>query len=198
MFVTENKQENKQEKAPKWMIVLRNLLIALCMILIFALVTVYADQINAWYSYQSFYSEFKQVFTTCENNTVYWNVKVGTVDNTQTIQEKRKERERLEDLLSKVQTEEDALILWHWEPIYENKAIWSTTECTDRIIGCGDWKITWKEQCENSLNCSNLTCTCNPWFILMNYNTCQAIPMSEEKEPELMRTGASIKKKFKK
>jgi hypothetical protein len=32
----------------------------------------------------------------------------------------------------------------------------------------------------------------------MSTNSCQAIPMSEEKQPELMKTGASVKKEIKK
>lgn len=188
--------EKQEEKTPKWMLILRAILIATCIMLTFALVAVYANQARADYSYQSYFSQFKEVWTDCIDNVVYKDVQVGNVDNTAEIEASKKEIARLQDLLSRLQTKTDALILDHGKPIYETREIASQV-CTERTVikpYCGDGIVNNKEQCDGSPNCS-YTCTCNPWFLLMSSNSCLAIPMSENKEPELMRTGADPKKK---
>lgn len=187
--------EKQEEKAPKWMLILRAILIGACIMLTFALLAVYANQARADYSYQSYFSQFKEVWTDCIDNVVYKDVQVGNVDNTAEIETSKKEIARLQDLLSRLQTKTDALILDNGKPIYETREIASQV-CTERVVElpyCWDWVVNGSETCDGTPNCSS-SCRCKDWFILMTTNTCQAIPMSENKEPELMKTGASIKK----
>ena len=197
VFVTENKpKENKEEKAPKWKVMAIQILVTACIMLTFALVAVYANQAKADYSYQSFFSQYKEVRTDCIDNIVMKDIQVWTKDNTQEIRETDREIARLQEELSRLQVKKDALMLDHWKPIFETREIASQV-CTERVIElpyCWDWVVNGSETCDWTINCSSI-CKCNDWFMLMTTNTCQAIPMSEEKEPELMKTGASIKKK---
>jgi hypothetical protein len=103
---------------------------------------------------------------------------------------------RLQELLSRLQVETDSLMLTNWQPIYETREI-SSEVCTERTLFCWDGIVNMKESCDSSPNCSS-SCTCNAGYLLMSTNSCQAIPMSEEKQPELMKTGASLKKTIKK
>ncbi len=190
----------KEKEAPLWMRILRAILILACIALTFAIVTIYANVAKADYSYQSYFSQWKDIFTDCVNKVVKVTKQIWTIDNSSEINATEKEIARLEELLSRLQVKNDALHLEHWQPIYWTEEI-ASQECTERVVEkpyCGDGIVNQKsEQCDWSANCSS-SCTCNVGYLLMSTNSCQAIPMSEEEQPELMRTGASVKKEIKK
>ncbi len=187
---------SREKEAPLWMRILRAILILACIALVFAIVTIYANETRADYSYQSYFSQWKDIFTDCVNKVVKVTKQIWIIDNSAEINATEKEMARLEELLSRLQVKNDALHLEHWQPIYWTEEI-ASQECTERVVEkpyCGDRMVnqSW-EVCDWSTNCSS-SCTCNPGYLLMSKNSCQAIPMSEEKQPELMKTGASVKK----
>lgn len=68
--------EKQEEKAPKWKVMAIQILVTACIIVSFALVAVYANQAKADYSYQSFFSQYKEVWTDCIDNIVMKDIQV--------------------------------------------------------------------------------------------------------------------------
>lgn len=186
----------KEKEAPLWMRILRAILILACIALTFAIVTIYANEAKADYSYQSYFSQWKDIFTDCVNKVVKVTKQIWTIDNSSEINATEKEIARLEELLSRLQVKNDALHLEHWQPIYWTEEI-SSQVCNERVIEkpyCGNGKLDQSlEQCDGGIECT-ASCTCAPWYIRQGNGICIAEPKNEEREIEMPRTGASVKK----
>ena len=153
---------------------------------------------KADYSYQSYFSEYKEIFTDCKTVTTTVQEVIGYTDNSIVISSLITEQARLEALLERVNKEIAEKKATDNQPIMGSKD-YSKDVCVERTVVkpyCWDWIVNNKEQCDWQENCSNV-CTCKEWYFMANPWVCAGIPMSEAKEIELPKTGASIKKKVK-
>lgn len=150
------------------------------------MIWLFATQAHSGYEYQSYFSEKKEIRTSCEDNVISQDVPDGTVDNTELIKD-------LKQQLAVAQAN-------HWMTIRKTIEV-SSQKCTERVVEkpyCGNGKLDQsRENCDWGIECT-ASCTCATGYIRQGNGICIAEPRNEEKQPELMKTGASVKKKLRK
>lgn len=197
IYSVASKLQTREQETITDMILKMVLWVAVWVALMFLL---FANFSEASYSYQSFYSQYKEVWTDCKDVVTKTMDIIWYKNHTIEISSINSEKARLQELITKMDKRLDELKKEDWQPIYWEKE--TTKEvCTDRVIEhsyCWDGHLDKWEQCEIwDANC-NATCECKEWFMMINQWVCAWIPMSEDKQPELMKTGASYKKVLKK